>query len=100
MARKLLENGSSVAVGMLQWTTSDRMLTELPTDNTNRDREARAHWVKVAREFKIPIRCILFTASARLCEHNDMVRAHNSDVSTLGGLSGTCYTRQLTDRKS
>lgn len=57
------------------------MLTELAADNTNRDREARAHWVKVAREFKIPIRCILFTASARLCEHNDMVRAHNSNVS-------------------
>lgn len=64
-AKQFLDAGSSVAV-----------------DNTNRDKEARAHWVKIARDFKIPIRCVLFTASARLCEHNDVVRAHNSSVST------------------
>ena len=62
-ARQLLEGGSSVVV-----------------DNTNRDKEARAHWVQLARDFSIPIRCILFTASARLCEHNDVVRAHNSSM--------------------
>ena len=62
-ARQLLEAGNSVAV-----------------DNTNRDRDARAHWVQLAKHFSIPIRCVLFTASARLCEHNDVVRAHNSSM--------------------
>jgi len=46
-------------------------------DNTNADVATRAYWVAVAREFKIPIRCIRFTASARLAEHNDSVRALN-----------------------
>jgi len=62
-AKQMLEGGSSVAV-----------------DNTNRDWEARAYWVRLARDFSIPIRCIFFTASARLCEHNDVVRAHNSSL--------------------
>ncbi|KAJ9656194.1 DNA kinase/phosphatase Pnk1 [Neophaeococcomyces mojaviensis] len=63
VARQLLGAGSSVVV-----------------DNTNRDREARKYWVDVARDTKVPIRCIYFNASARLCEHNDVVRAHNSSV--------------------
>lgn len=62
-ARQFLEDGKSVVV-----------------DNTNRDQDARSHWTRVARDFSIPIRCILFTASARLCEHNDVVRAHNSSM--------------------
>lgn len=47
------------------------------TDNTNADIETRSYWVKVAREFHIPIRCVRFTASSRLAEHNDAVRAMN-----------------------
>ncbi|PYH46094.1 putative DNA 3'-phosphatase Tpp1 [Aspergillus saccharolyticus JOP 1030-1] len=46
-------------------------------DNTNADAETRAHWVEVAREFKIPIRCVYFTASPTLCRHNNAVRAAN-----------------------
>lgn len=67
------------------------VLTGPSTDNTNRDRDARAHWVKVARDFKIRIRCILFTASARLAEHNDMVRALNGEVSLLPQVSGKFF---------
>ncbi|KAK4989687.1 DNA kinase/phosphatase Pnk1 [Elasticomyces elasticus] len=44
-------------------------------DNTNADAETRAQWVKLAKQFDVPIRCILFTAEAKLCEHNDTVRA-------------------------
>ena len=47
------------------------------TDNTNADIETRAYWVKVAREFNVPIRLVCFTASSRLAEHNDAVRAMN-----------------------
>ncbi|RMZ90267.1 hypothetical protein DV736_g2499, partial [Chaetothyriales sp. CBS 134916] len=52
----------------------------LAVDNTNADVETRKYWVTLAREFGIPIRCIRFTAPARLCEHNDAVRALNSQL--------------------
>jgi len=59
----LLEEGKSVTV-----------------DNTNADVETRAHWIKLASKFGIPIRCILFTAPAKLCEHNDTVRAIGGSI--------------------
>jgi predicted kinase len=49
-------------------------------DNTNASVEARKHWIDLAQELSIPIRCIRFTASARLCEHNDAVRALNPNL--------------------
>ena len=61
MAREHLNAGKSVAV-----------------DNTNADVETRAHWIRMAQEFNIPIRCIHFMTPPRLCEHNDCVRALNS----------------------
>ncbi|GAB7348240.1 hypothetical protein MBLNU459_g6233t1 [Dothideomycetes sp. NU459] len=57
-ATVFLEQGKSVAV-----------------DNTNADPETRAHWIKVAAKFGIRVRCVLFTAPSKLCEHNDTVRA-------------------------
>ncbi|CAO2658788.1 Nn.00g065110.m01.CDS01 [Neocucurbitaria sp. VM-36] len=51
--------------------------TPVVVDNTNADPETRAVWVKLAQKLNISIRCILFTASAKLCEHNDTVRALN-----------------------
>ena len=50
------------------------MLTIYP-DNTNADIDTRAVWVQLAQKFGIPIRCVYLTASAKLCEHNDAVRA-------------------------
>ena len=44
-------------------------------DNTNADPETRAVWVQLAQRFGILIRCVHFTASTKLCEHNDTVRA-------------------------
>lgn len=44
-------------------------------DNTNADPETRAIWIKLAKTFGIPIRCVHFAAPTRLCEHNDTVRA-------------------------
>ncbi|KAL8935191.1 MAG: hypothetical protein Q9216_005547 [Gyalolechia sp. 2 TL-2023] len=43
--------------------------------NTNADGETRAAWVQLAQKFNVPIRCVHFTASSKLCEHNDTVRA-------------------------
>ncbi|KAI4245026.1 MAG: hypothetical protein LQ352_006642 [Teloschistes flavicans] len=48
-------------------------------DNTNADRETRAVWIKLAQTFKMPIRCVFFTAGPKLCEHNDTVRAIAGD---------------------
>ena len=63
VARDQLNAGNSVAI-----------------DNTNADPGTRANWVGLAKEFKIPIRCVHFTASPRLCEHNDCVRALNPEI--------------------
>ena len=66
-ATQCLEDGKSVAV-----------------DNTNADVETRAAWIALARRMKVPVRLVHFTASAKLCEHNDTVRALGG---TLVGLS-------------
>jgi hypothetical protein len=47
------------------------------SDNTNADPETRAVWVTLAQKLNVPIRCVLFTASSKLCEHNDTFRALN-----------------------
>ena len=44
-------------------------------DNTNADADTRAVWVALARNYKVPIRCVYFTAPVKLCEHNDTIRA-------------------------
>ncbi|KAL8872108.1 MAG: hypothetical protein Q9174_002204 [Haloplaca sp. 1 TL-2023] len=49
--------------------------TSVAIDNTNADRETRAVWVELAQKYKVPIRCVHFTAPNKLCEHNDTVRA-------------------------
>ncbi|KAK4496537.1 hypothetical protein PRZ48_012517 [Zasmidium cellare] len=49
--------------------------TSVVVDNTNADVETRAAWVGLAAKLKVPIRLVHFTASAKLCEHNDTVRA-------------------------
>lgn len=47
-------------------------------DNTNADLETRSCWIALAKKLKVPIRCVLFTASPKVCEHNDIVRALNN----------------------
>jgi bifunctional polynucleotide phosphatase/kinase len=49
-------------------------------DNTNADIETRAVWVGLARKLKVPTRLVHFTAPAKLCEHNDSVRALTGDL--------------------
>ncbi|KAL5363801.1 polynucleotide kinase 3 phosphatase-domain-containing protein [Aspergillus floccosus] len=49
-------------------------------DNTNADPETRSHWIDVAKEFRVPIRCVYFTASQDLCRHNNAVRAANQTL--------------------
>jgi bifunctional polynucleotide phosphatase/kinase len=57
-------------------------------DNTNADIETRAAWIALAKNLKVPVRLVHFTASAKLCEHNDTVRA-------LTGGSVRAYARTL-----
>jgi bifunctional polynucleotide phosphatase/kinase len=44
-------------------------------DNTNADPETRAIWIGLAKKLGVPVRLVHFTAPAKLCEHNDTVRA-------------------------
>ncbi|OCL12378.1 PNK3P-domain-containing protein [Glonium stellatum] len=44
-------------------------------DNTNADPGTRSYWIALAKKLEVPIRCVLFTASPKICEHNDIVRA-------------------------
>ena len=44
-------------------------------DNTNANHETRAVWVQLAHRFAVPIRCVYFSAAAKLCQHNDTIRA-------------------------
>lgn len=84
VASNLLAEQNSVAVGMLEVllveTRRERLLTWQNTDNTNADPETRNVWVQLAQKFGIPIRCVHFTAPAKLCEHNDTVRALSGDI--------------------
>ena len=32
-------------------------------------------WIRLAQKFGVPIRCVYLNAPAKLCEHNDTVRA-------------------------
>lgn len=66
-------------------------------DNTNADPETRAVWIKLAQKLGVPIRCVLFTASAKICEHNDTVRALNMgpEVSFPTLNASRIYLRQL-----
>lgn len=50
------------------------------TDNTNADLDTRAVWVQLAHKFDVPIRCVHFNTPAKVCEHNDTVRALAGDA--------------------
>jgi len=70
-------------------------------DNTNADIETRKHWVNLAQEFNVPIRCVRFMASSRLAEHNDAVRAMNPNTmnpekrSLLPGIAFKSFQQRL-----
>ncbi|EPE36814.1 HAD-like protein [Glarea lozoyensis ATCC 20868] len=49
-------------------------------DNTNADSEVRRRWIELAAKRSVPVRCVHFTAAAEICEHNDAVRALNSNM--------------------
>ena len=49
-------------------------------DNTNADIETRAAWLALGKELKIPTRIVHFTATTKLCEHNNAVRALSGDL--------------------
>ncbi|KAK2808825.1 hypothetical protein FQN50_004301 [Emmonsiellopsis sp. PD_5] len=66
VADEFLEAGKSVAV-----------------DNTNADPETRAHWINLAKSHKVPIRCIYLSTPAKICKHNNAVRAANSKIESI-----------------
>ncbi|KAG8624682.1 hypothetical protein KVT40_007749 [Elsinoe batatas] len=57
-------------------------------DNTNADIDVRKAWLDLAAKHNVPVRVVLFTASPKLCEHNDTVRA-------LGGIKMNPESRTM-----
>lgn len=96
IALEHLRAGRSVAVGNII-PPLRKIGTENKADNTNADLETRAVWVQVARNENIPIRCVLFTASPKLCEHNDTVRALNPELVCFPTIQRDNIDRLLTD---
>ncbi|KAL4808536.1 polynucleotide kinase 3 phosphatase-domain-containing protein [Aspergillus unguis] len=69
-------------------------------DNTNADIDTRALWIDVAKEFKVPIRCVYFSAPSELCKHNNAVRAANTSLNPesrtlLPGIAFGDYLRRF-----
>jgi predicted kinase len=92
-ATALLEQGTSVVVGKSFRNPARQRLhgkSKLKLlDNTNADAETRAVWVNLAKKRNVPIRCIHFTAPAKVCEHNDTVRALNPSSEVSPNARGT-----------
>ncbi|WWC72602.1 polynucleotide kinase 3'-phosphatase [Kwoniella pini CBS 10737] len=44
-------------------------------DNTNRNKETRAHWIRLSTKLKIPIRLFHFLCPIELAKHNNIYRA-------------------------
>lgn len=63
-------------------------------DNTNPDTDVRATWIDIARNAKVPIRCVWFKTPLLLCEHNDAVRSLNASFNpeTRTGLPKIAFT--------
>ncbi|WVW80807.1 polynucleotide kinase 3'-phosphatase [Kwoniella bestiolae CBS 10118] len=49
--------------------------TKVVVDNTNRNRETRAHWVRLAGKLNVPIRLFHFLCPLELAKHNNVYRA-------------------------
>lgn len=88
IASDYLTERKSVAVGTFIRDTDFRLLEgqiinsndRLLLDNTNADSDIRAKWIALATKHDVSIRCVYFTASTVLCQHNDAVRALNGDL--------------------
>ncbi|WWC92336.1 polynucleotide kinase 3'-phosphatase [Kwoniella dendrophila CBS 6074] len=49
--------------------------TKVVIDNTNRNKETRAYWIRLAMRMKIPIRLFHFLCPLELAKHNNVYRA-------------------------
>ncbi|KAI0075790.1 PNK3P-domain-containing protein [Panus rudis PR-1116 ss-1] len=64
-------------------------------DNTNRNKATRAHYIDLAKQMKVPIRCLVFEGSIELAWHNNLYRAFNTLVDT----SQLCATTEYRSPK-
>ena len=48
-------------------------------DNTNPDKETRSRYTKIAKEFKVPVRCFYFDFEKAICMHNNKQRKLNTN---------------------
>ena len=52
-------------------------------DNTHPTRESRGIFISIAKELKIPVKCLQFTADEWLCKHLDIYRSITKKMDTL-----------------
>ena len=67
MCRESLDEGKSVVI-----------------DNTNTTKDARRHYVKIADEVGVPIRCFFLTSDKLTCLHNNFMRKVNVSRTHMG----------------
>lgn len=60
VCRENLEQGKSVVI-----------------DNTNHTKDVRKHYIQIAKEFEVPIRCFYMTTDKPTCMHNNFMRKAN-----------------------
>lgn len=72
VASTFLSEGRSVAVGESLLVFLLAFIDNGAIDNTNADVPTRAVWVDLATRTNVPIRCVYFTAPAKLCEHSEL----------------------------
>ena len=68
MCREGLQEGKSVVI-----------------DNTNPTPDVRARYTKIAKEFKVTIRCFYFNVPKDVCQHNNKQRKINTHRAHLSG---------------
>ncbi|KAJ3896711.1 polynucleotide kinase 3 phosphatase-domain-containing protein [Lentinula edodes] len=77
---KSIQEGTSCVVGKDSLVVPSHFKSLL--DNTNRDVRTRKYYVDIARKYKVPIRCFVFTGSMELAWHNNLYRAYNLPLSS------------------
>jgi bifunctional polynucleotide phosphatase/kinase len=70
-AKQELDSGSSVVI-----------------DNTNPDPATRKEYIKIAKEYSVPVKCVYFDVPEEICLHNNAYRElHEKDKKRVPGIA-------------
>jgi len=63
-------------------------------DNTNPSREARQAYIDIAREFKVPVRCMVFKTDDKLAQHLNAFRERTQGVKKIPKIGYAMFKKQ------